>query len=171
VFQGDGFEAVRDAVGVAGLTGVQLHGGCGRTLPRLLREEFGDELTIAQTLHWVVGGEDGSPVAGLVEQVRELAGEGLVDRVLVDSKVGAALGGTGTIFDWDAAGPLFEQTGDVRMIVAGGLNPENVGEAIGRLRPWGVDVASGVEMKPGRKDPERLRLFIERARAEGMPDF
>ena len=175
VFQTDEFDVIRDAVGVAGLSGVQLHRGYSRELPRRLRKEFGDAVTIAQTLHWGVeaaGSQGEVVVGGLLEQVREIGGDGFVDRVLVDSKVGEALGGTGQVFDWDAAMPLFAEAVGARMILAGGLNAKNVGEAIGRLRPWGVDVASGVEMRPGKKDPERLRLFIQRARAAaGEPAF
>jgi phosphoribosylanthranilate isomerase len=54
-----------------------------------------------------------------------------------------------------------------RVILAGGLRPENVSEAIAALQPWGVDVASGVEASPGVKDPERLKAFIANARAAG----
>jgi phosphoribosylanthranilate isomerase len=50
------------------------------------------------------------------------------------------------------------------MVAAGGLNPENVGEAIDTLRPWGVDVATGVETSPGKKDPEKIRAFVINAR-------
>jgi len=51
-----------------------------------------------------------------------------------------------------------------RLIVAGGLNPENVSEAMGALQPWGVDVVSGVEREPGRKDPEKLKAFVAAVR-------
>jgi phosphoribosylanthranilate isomerase len=70
-------------------------------------------------------------------------------------------GGSGTSFDWKlAAGAARE----VPLILAGGLHPGNVAEAIRTVRPWAVDVASGVESAPGVKDPEKMRLFIERAK-------
>jgi phosphoribosylanthranilate isomerase len=65
------------------------------------------------------------------------------------------------VFDWRLAEGA---PGGVRLLLAGGLTPENVSEAIRRVRPWGVDVATGVEASPGRKDPRKLRRFIEAAR-------
>ena len=65
------------------------------------------------------------------------------------------------MFDWRLAEGA---PGGVRLMIAGGLTPENVGEAIRRLRPWGVDVSTGVEEAPGRKDPRKLRRFVEAAR-------
>ena len=166
VFQSTDFEEIRDTVRTAGLTGVQLHGGVSFDLIAALRNEFGPTLSITQTLHWEI---DGGPNAAtqLSRLVRDLRNTGQVDRILIDSKVGKALGGTGQTFDWNAAQQLFRDAGEMEMIVAGGLNPENVGEAVERLRPFGVDVSSGVESLPGRKDPERLRLFIVGARAAG----
>ena len=65
------------------------------------------------------------------------------------------------MFDWQLAEGV---PGGVRLLLAGGLKPDNVGEAIRRVRPWGVDVSTGVEAAPGRKDPRKLRKFIEAAR-------
>jgi len=161
VFQTLEFAEMRNAVRTAGLTGVQLHSEGDPALPGLLKAEFGPSLTIAQTLHWVVDAENATDE--LLARVSALQATGHVDRVLIDSKVGSALGGTGRTFDWKAAARLFAGPG-LPMIVAGGLGPGNVTEAMTRLKPWGVDVASGVEGIPGKKDPERLRQFIERAR-------
>jgi phosphoribosylanthranilate isomerase len=71
------------------------------------------------------------------------------------------------IFDWDAASKTLFQNANAqkRMVAAGGLNPANVAEAIAALHPWGVDVVSGVETEPGRKDPAKVREFITRVRA------
>lgn len=73
----------------------------------------------------------------------------------------APASGTGEAPDWDRAARLAPLT---RLVLAGGLTPENVGEAIRRVRPWGVDVSSGVEATRGTKDPERIRAFIAAVR-------
>jgi phosphoribosylanthranilate isomerase len=81
---------------------------------------------------------------------------------LLDSFVPDKLGGTGARFNWDlavAAGKLGRP-----IILAGGLNPENVAQAVKHVRPYAVDVSSGVEMAPGKKDPARIRAFIAAAR-------
>jgi phosphoribosylanthranilate isomerase len=80
------------------------------------------------------------------------------DAVMVDSHAP----GSGEVFDWSLAegAPVGR-----RVILAGGLTPSNVADAVGRVRPWGVDVATGVESSPGRKDPVKLRDFIRAARA------
>jgi phosphoribosylanthranilate isomerase len=101
------------------------------------------------------------PDAG--EKIGALAGDGSIDAVLIDSRTATAVGGTGTTFDWNSAGSVFRMDG-VRLIVAGGLTPLNVAEAVRKLLPWGVDVVSGVESAPGRKDPAKVREFVENAR-------
>lgn len=88
-----------------------------------------------------------------------------LDTFLLDSSTTERPGGTGKAFDWRRIAPLVQvMSKSVKVVVAGGLTPENVGEAIRILRPWGVDVASGVEAAPGRKDPERVRAFVRAVR-------
>jgi phosphoribosylanthranilate isomerase len=154
---------IASVVEQAGLTAAQLHGGLDLSLIEELRHRLGKEFGLIQTLHWVVGSDSAQR---LKEELREIAAFGLVDRVLVDSKVGSAGGGTGVSFDWAAARNVFREAApQLRIIAAGGLRPENVGEAIRALNPWGVDVASGVEAGPGEKDPEKLRAFLRAAKA------
>lgn len=83
-----------------------------------------------------------------------------VDHILLDSHSDKGYGGTGQVFNWKSA----DSFGGTEFFLAGGLNPENVVDAITALRPFAVDVASGVESFPGKKDPEKLKLFINRAR-------
>ena len=88
-----------------------------------------------------------------------------VSAVFFDSGTPQLPGGTGKAFDWNSAAPAIEAISkDTNVVVAGGLTPANVGEAIRILKPWGVDVVSGVEARPGKKDPEKVRAFIEAVR-------
>jgi phosphoribosylanthranilate isomerase len=82
--------------------------------------------------------------------------------IVVDSFVPGAMGGTGHKAPWEL---LAGQDFGVPLILAGGLTPENVAEAIHTVRPWGVDVASGVESSPGRKDASKVRAFVEAVRS------
>jgi phosphoribosylanthranilate isomerase len=82
--------------------------------------------------------------------------------LLVDAYHPTLRGGAGQTGDWSLAANL---AGQHRLLLAGGLTPANVAEAIAQVRPWGVDVASGVEAAPGRKDPSRVRAFIAAAQA------
>jgi phosphoribosylanthranilate isomerase len=83
-----------------------------------------------------------------------------VQGFLLDSAT-PAYGGSGVSCDWSL---VAEVAAELPIVLAGGLSPENVAAAVRTVRPWAVDVASGVESAPGRKDPEKLRLFIERAK-------
>ncbi|MGA8273456.1 MAG: phosphoribosylanthranilate isomerase [Candidatus Sulfotelmatobacter sp.] len=98
--------------------------------------------------------------ASLLERLRDMFG------YVLDSGDLRQPGGTGKTFDWEKAVPIAEgmRQGGVKLVVAGGLTPENVGEAMKVLSPWGVDVVSGVEARPGKKDPEKVRAFVRAVR-------
>ena len=83
---------------------------------------------------------------------------------LLDSYVAGQLGGTGEKFNWDLAVEA-KQFGKP-IVLAGGLTPENIGDAVAKVSPYGVDVSSGVELSPGRKDHDKVRRFISRAKLE-----
>jgi phosphoribosylanthranilate isomerase len=80
---------------------------------------------------------------------------------LVDASVKGVYGGSGVTADWDGVAGLAKK---YPLLLAGGLTPENVAEAIRRVKPWGVDVASGVESAPGKKDPGRMKAFVQAVR-------
>ena len=86
------------------------------------------------------------------------------DYVLLDAQKSGRYGGTGTTFAWQRAAALPGHSLE-RTILAGGLTPDNVADAVRTVRPWAVDVASGVESTPGRKDPGKLDRFIRHAKA------
>ena len=167
VFVDEDIERVWQVVEEAGLTGVQFH---GHETPRLMkrflyRGRLDDESRTQRT--WVfkaipVGGE---PYSAL----RYVNGaEEVLKGVLLDSGGGRAPGGTGKAFDWAAAqGFVLELGQRFRLVLAGGLKPENVAKAITLLHPWGVDVVSGVEKEPGRKDPARMKAFVQAAKESG----
>jgi len=132
---------------------VQLHSDAGADVPARLRAEFAG-LRILRVVHF------GADAAGMAAAY---GADANVDAVLVDSRTATAVGGTGVAFDWnEARRTVFRE--DARLVLAGGLTPENVVEAIATLRPWGVDVVSGVEAAPGRKDAEKVRAFVRNAR-------
>jgi len=85
------------------------------------------------------------------------------DVIMLDSDPGS-----GQVFDWRLAEHV---PAGSRLLLAGGLHPENVADAIGQVNPWGVDVATGVEASPGKKDPRKLRAFIAAAKAAARPVY
>lgn len=86
------------------------------------------------------------------------------DAVMIDS----ARPGSGKVFDWSLAEDV---PAGQRLVLAGGLNPGNVAEAIARVRPWGVDVVTGVEAGPGRKDARLVRTFVSAAKQAVTPEW
>lgn len=157
VFVDAGFAAISSAVQSCKLTGVQLHSEGTDGLATRLRDRFGPGLLILTVIHFSGEAE---------KQLHHASKEAAIDGVLIDSRTAGAVGGTGVSYDWQQArATIFAPGNGLRLIAAGGLRPENVAEAIATLEPWGVDVSSGVEAAPGRKDPARVRAFIANARA------
>jgi phosphoribosylanthranilate isomerase len=184
VFVDASFDEIASTVAAAGLTGVQIHFDAPPELSAQIRARFGPGLRILRVVHF--DAENAARLTGLVSghdfsraesggqyKGRALAPEGAfsdphTDAILVDSRTVSAVGGTGKTIDWSvAADTLFQnaKARERRMVAAGGLTPENIAEAIATLRPWGVDVVSGVESAPGRKDPAKVRAFIANALA------
>ncbi|HTW78007.1 MAG TPA: phosphoribosylanthranilate isomerase [Terracidiphilus sp.] len=154
VFVDASFEEIASTVEPAGLTGVQLHFDAPRELPAQLRIRFGRNFRILRVVHFDAA-------------IPALPDDPEIDALMVDSRTASAVGGTGTTFDWNLAAATFFRNALAKergIVVAGGLTPENVAEAIATLHPWGVDVVSGVESAPGRKDPAKVRAFISNAR-------
>lgn len=142
VFRDEHPSRVAEIVNNSGVKAAQLHGN----------ENAEAVETVAKSVRWVIKAYPaGSP---RVAQAASLP----TDLVLLD----AATPGSGQVFDWTLAEDV---PPGVRMILAGGLNPDNVADAVTRVEPWGVDVASGVERAPGKKDAMAVKHFIERARA------
>lgn len=157
VFVDAEFAEITRTVDQAELTGVQLHAGGADDLGQRLRERFGPALRILQVIHF---GADATA------KLRAASVNPSIDGILVDSRTATAVGGTGIAFDWEAAREtVFSPARALKLIAAGGLNPANVAQAVAMLRPWGVDVASGVESAPGRKGPRKVAEFVANARA------
>ncbi len=87
------------------------------------------------------------------------------DALVLDSRTADRLGGTGETHDWSVSARIVAAVAPLPVYLAGGLRPENVAEAVARVRPAGVDVNSGVEDAKGRKDTAKMRAFVGRARA------
>lgn len=130
-----------------GIMALQLH---GHESP-----EYLDRLGAYLKIKALKVGEDFRP--------EELSRYPTANLFLLEGVVAGMVGGTGRTFDWSVAVKAKEYG---KIILAGGLTPENVAEAVRRVRPWGVDVASGVESEPGKKDPRLIRWFIQAARSE-----
>jgi phosphoribosylanthranilate isomerase len=144
-------EVVHAAEGI-GLTHVQLHGDEGPAFCTAVAERTGARVIKALR---IASGAD----------MRE-AERYHTDFHLLDAAAGAAYGGTGRTWDWDL---IAQRRSRAPVIVSGGLTPDNVADAIAKVRPWAVDVASGVESAPGVKDPAKVEAFIAAAQGSAVP--
>lgn len=131
----------------SGVRAVQLH---GQESPQDVAALAADGFAVLKAVRV---GQDFRP-----QQLRSYVG---VDAFLLDTEVKGRRGGTGKSFDWKKARAANRYG---RVLLAGGLTVENVGEAVAQARPYGVDVCSGVERRPGNKDHDLLREFIRRAK-------
>jgi phosphoribosylanthranilate isomerase len=169
VFYTNDFDEITQAMKVAGLTGAQLHGGYDPALVERLRKHLGDSgdrISILQTMHWRTGVSAAEQAEIFAKTAAAIDAQGMVSALLVDSKTSTASGGTGVAFSWEDSASVLH-TVRTRVVVAGGLRPENVAEAIRILHPWGVDVASSVEAAKGKKDAAKVRAFVKNAKAAG----
>jgi phosphoribosylanthranilate isomerase len=163
VFVDQTAEDIRGIVGQTNLTAVQLHRtpAVARAVP-LVTQETVDQRFGVSKLIVVVPGEK------LVDGGFFVADETKKQlyAILIDSGSPLKPGGTGKPFDWseETRGIVQALSFVVPVIVAGGLSSTNVGEAMGLFHPWGVDVASGVESRPGKKDPNKVRAFVQAVR-------
>jgi phosphoribosylanthranilate isomerase len=166
----DADEIIR-SVREAGLQAAQLHNDPNPELIARLNDAFEGHVRLIQTVPFNVHSGDNAGFSAAL--ARTLATAGLW-AVLVDAARRGKSGGLGMAFDWQLAAQEIQLACKTAaaacgtelppLIVAGGLHSRNVAAAIDVLQPWGVDVASGVEAEPGRKDPVRLRQFIAAAR-------
>jgi phosphoribosylanthranilate isomerase len=152
-------EAVARLSQNVGLTGIQLQGDEPADQFRAYRMALGSRKIIKtlQARQLLAGGDDYlSQYLGVCE---------FFDAFLLDAGVPGQPGGTGVPFDWNALLPIVMRIKQYKpVIIAGGLTPQNVPEAVRLFEPWGVDVASGVEREPGRKDEAKVRAFVNAVR-------
>ncbi len=171
VFVNEMPERMHEIISESGLTAVQLQGEETTDVADELRHlcsRRGGPLHIFKAL---------GVAKGMEGIIREFTASASIDGVLLDSFAARAAGhahgadetargGTGKTFDWKRAAAFVPGLAKRRrVIIAGGLSPENVGEAIHTLSPWGVDVCSGVEESPGKKDAAKMREFMQAVRA------
>jgi phosphoribosylanthranilate isomerase len=140
----------------AGLSGVQLHGDEDPSMVGTLRALAARQKTELKVYKAVRMSTIDDSFAWNAEASKMLAG------LVLDSGTPIQRGGTGRQFDWDEAAPLVRLLSRrAKIIIAGGLNPQNAARALSLFQPYGLDVVSGVERAPGKKDPEKLRAFFD----------
>jgi len=166
-------ETLYEALAVSGLTAMQLHGELIEWEWEGILERTAGKVKLLQVVGYETQSENPAQAREDFERrLTEAVAHPAIWAVLLDAAKGGASGGLGVQFDWDEASEIAARVYEGRknapkLIVAGGLKPGNVVEAINAFQPWGVDVASGVEAVPGKKDAVKLKEFIAAARASG----
>jgi phosphoribosylanthranilate isomerase len=147
VFVNEELKVVRDIMDSCGLALAQLHGN----------ESAGYCETLGRPVIKAIGLKDRASLLALAEY----KGRAQVRGFLLDAFAPDTYGGTGRATDWTIAAELAKS---LTVILAGGLTPDNVASAVAAVKPYAVDVSSGVEAAPGRKDPEKIRAFVRAAK-------
>lgn len=159
VFQNQSHEFIREMVDACGLDLVQLHGKEGMEAANIQKCTVPAIRVVDIETNPDGTGSAPDTVERLLKDITTDPLAILLDTSIKGSKDG---GGTGVSFDWSIAEKL--QNNGLPVIVAGGLTPENIKHAVGTVRPWGIDVSSGVEASPGKKDIDAVEKFIKGAR-------
>ncbi len=107
-------------------------------------------------------GTDDDTFTALVSLISNFKNAG-TDAIILDTLVENKKGGTGKTCDWDTAEKL-KNASDLPLFLAGGINPENAGEAVKKVRPYGIDLSSGVEKRPGEKEPGKIQILVKNVR-------
>jgi phosphoribosylanthranilate isomerase len=149
VFVNQSLDEIAALVDMLGLSMVQLHGEEGPAFATEVRRRTGAKVIKAQSIR-------------LASDVLKVQAFHAIDYHLLDTYREGLRGGTGETFDWRM---LERRSTDVPLILSGGLNAENVAEGIAAAEPFAVDVASGVEVSPGVKDPIKMKAFADAVRA------
>jgi phosphoribosylanthranilate isomerase len=147
VFVNEDIKIVRDLMDDCGLALAQLHGDEAAAYCDLLGRPVLKAIRLKDR--------------GSLLSLAEYTGRSRVRGFVLDAFSAVSYGGTGQVTDWSLAA---EAARTVPVVLAGGLTPANVAEAVQKVKPYGVDVSSGVESRPGRKDHEKIRAFIKAAK-------
>jgi phosphoribosylanthranilate isomerase len=167
VFVDEAPDRVAGIVRDAGLSAMQLHLGQSNISASRLLARDGTKMFVVLPVASFLNRP--SELSKIISAFKSAPEDGSYDRsldaVFLDSGTPQAPGGTGRPFEWKDAVPMVSRISrSYKVVVAGGLTVTNVTEAMHILKPWGVDVASGVEARPGKKDPDKVRAFISAVR-------
>lgn len=158
VFVNSAVDEIKDTLQTCALDLAQLHGD---EAPEMLSALNGLAFKAIRLSASISVDESVSSFLKSAAPVRYPFQESALPVLLVDAAVKSVYGGSGVTADWNSAAELAKK---YPLLLAGGLTPENIAEAVRRVKPWGVDVASGVESAPGEKDAGKMKAFVQAVR-------